>query len=53
MKGWLEEAGLEEVQEVTAMRAVGKRNEDGELGRKSVEADMIIAKGFVEAAKGE
>lgn len=53
MKGWLEEAGLEEVQEMTAMRAVGKRNEDGELGRKSVEADMIIAKGFVEAAKGE
>lgn len=53
MKRWLEDAGLEEVQEVTAMRAVGKRNEDEELGKKGIEADMIIARGFVEAAKGE
>ncbi|KAF2649646.1 hypothetical protein K491DRAFT_721487 [Lophiostoma macrostomum CBS 122681] len=52
MKSWLEEAGLEEVQERRAMRAVGKRNEDEELGRLGIEADLIIAKGFASAAKG-
>lgn len=53
MKSWLIEAGLEEVQERTAMRAVGKRNADQELGRLGVEADLIIATGFAAGAKGE
>jgi SAM-dependent methyltransferase len=53
MKTWLEEAGLEEVHERTAMRAVGKRNVDQDLGNKGIEADMIIARGFADAAKGE
>ncbi|KAJ4243479.1 hypothetical protein NW762_014810 [Fusarium torreyae] len=52
MKSWLVEAGLEEVQEQTAMRAVGKRNSNGELGRLGVEADLIIATGFAAGAKG-
>lgn len=51
MKGWLEEAGLEKVEERTAMRAVGKRNTDAELGRLGIEADLIIAKGFAAGAK--
>ncbi|KAJ4127990.1 hypothetical protein NW768_008274 [Fusarium equiseti] len=51
MKGWLEEAGLERVEEKTAMRAVGKRNTDAELGRLGIEADLIIAKGFAAGAK--
>ncbi|KAI1071423.1 hypothetical protein LB507_005154 [Fusarium sp. FIESC RH6] len=52
MKGWLEEAGLEMVEERTAMRAVGKRNtEDPELGRLGMEADLNIAKGFAAGAK--
>ncbi|RFN47978.1 s-adenosyl-l-methionine-dependent methyltransferase [Fusarium flagelliforme] len=51
MKGWLEEAGLEKVEERTAMRAVGKRNTDAELGRLGIEADLIIAKGFAVGAK--
>jgi SAM-dependent methyltransferase len=53
MKGWLEEAGLEEVHERTAMRAVGKRNADDELGKLGIGADLIIAKGFADGAKGE
>ncbi|KAH7250317.1 uncharacterized protein BKA55DRAFT_569212 [Fusarium redolens] len=53
MKPWLVEAGLEDVREITAMRAVGKRNLDKELGRLGVEADLIIAKGFAAGAKGE
>ncbi|KAM0544099.1 hypothetical protein ACHAPJ_011981 [Fusarium lateritium] len=52
MKSWLLEAGLEEVQEKAAMRAVGKRNSNEELGRLGVEADLIIAKGFAAGAKG-
>lgn len=52
MKSWLEEAGLEQVQERTAMRAVGKRNADEELGRLGVGADLMIAKGFAAGAKG-
>ncbi|PVI01682.1 S-adenosyl-L-methionine-dependent methyltransferase [Periconia macrospinosa] len=52
MKSWLIEAGLEEVEERTAMRAVGKRNEDVELGRLGVEADLLIAQGFATGAKG-
>lgn len=52
MKSWLIEAGLEEVQERTAMRAVGKRNVDVELGRLGVEADLLIAQGFATGAKG-
>ncbi|CAJ0540908.1 Ff.00g077850.m01.CDS01 [Fusarium sp. VM40] len=51
MKSWLLEAGLEGVHERTAMRAVGKRNSDEELGRLGVEADLIIAKGFAAGAK--
>lgn len=51
---WLEEAGLEDVQEMTAMRAVGRRNvEDEDLGRKGVGADLMIARAFAGAAKGE
>ncbi|KAF4501636.1 hypothetical protein FAGAP_2145 [Fusarium agapanthi] len=46
MKSWLVEAGLEDVQEMTAMKTVGKRNMDEELGRLGVGADLIIAKGF-------
>ncbi|KAH6969233.1 hypothetical protein DER45DRAFT_548839 [Fusarium avenaceum] len=53
MKSWLLDAGLEDVQERTAMRAVGKRNSDEELGRLGVEADLIIAKGFAAGAKGK
>ncbi|KAH8886058.1 hypothetical protein GQ53DRAFT_750857 [Thozetella sp. PMI_491] len=52
MKAWLEEAGLEDVQERKAMRAVGKRNVDEVLGKKGIEADLIIARGFSSAAKG-
>ncbi|KAM0202055.1 hypothetical protein ACHAPQ_004261 [Fusarium lateritium] len=52
MKSWLLEAGLEDVHEQTAMRAVGKRNVDEELGRLGVQADLIIAKGFAAGAKG-
>ncbi|KAL1596495.1 hypothetical protein SLS60_009142 [Paraconiothyrium brasiliense] len=53
MKSWLVEAGLEEVQERTAMRAVGKRNVDVELGKLGIEADLLIAKGFATGAKGK
>lgn len=54
MRTWLEEAGLEDVQERRVMRAVGKRNAaDEDLGRKGVEADLIIARAFAGAAKGE
>jgi hypothetical protein len=53
MKGWLEEAGLEQVQERTVMRAVGNRNGDGELGRLGVEADLMIARGFAGGARGK
>lgn len=54
MKTWLEEAGLEDVQERRVMRAVGKRNvADEDLGRKGIEADLIIARAFAGAAKGE
>ncbi|KAM0340564.1 hypothetical protein ACHAPU_010400 [Fusarium lateritium] len=53
MKTWLLEAGLEDVCEKTAMRAVGKRNPDEELGRLGVQADLIIAKGFAAGAKGK
>ncbi|KAF9768281.1 hypothetical protein IL306_014414 [Fusarium sp. DS 682] len=52
MKSWLVEAGLEDVQERTAMRAVGKRSVDEELGRLGIEADLIIANGFAAGAKG-
>jgi hypothetical protein len=52
-KSWLEEAGLEEVQERTSMRAVGKRNLDPELGRLGTQADLMIAKPFAAGAKGE
>ncbi|EWG42689.1 hypothetical protein FVEG_04438 [Fusarium verticillioides 7600] len=52
MKSWLVESGLEDVHEITAMRAVGKRNIDEELGRLGVGADLIIAKGFAAGAKG-
>ena len=52
MKGWLEEAGLEHVEERTAMRAVGKRNtDDAGLGRLGMKADLNIAKGFAAGAK--
>ncbi|KAF5974776.1 hypothetical protein FCOIX_8077 [Fusarium coicis] len=53
MKSWLVEAGLEDVHEMAAMRAVGKRNMDEELGRLGVGADLVIAKGFAAGAKGE
>jgi hypothetical protein len=53
MKSWLEEAGLEQVQERTVMRAVGKQNADAELGKLSIGADLMIAKGFAAGAKGE
>ncbi|KAG9500796.1 hypothetical protein J7337_006476 [Fusarium musae] len=53
MKSWLVESGLEDVHEITAMRAVGKRNIDEELGRLGVGADLIIAKGFAAGAKGQ
>jgi SAM-dependent methyltransferase len=53
MKKWLEEAGLQDVQERTAMRAVGKRNVDQALGSKGIEADLIIAQSFANAAKSE
>lgn len=53
MKTWLEEAGLQDVHERKVMRAVGKRNVDEELGRKGVESDLIIARSFSGAAKGE
>ncbi|KAF2438358.1 S-adenosyl-L-methionine-dependent methyltransferase [Karstenula rhodostoma CBS 690.94] len=52
MKSWLEEAGLEQVQERTAMRAVGKRNGDEALGKLGIGADLMIAKGFATGAKG-
>ncbi|KAJ4351975.1 uncharacterized protein N0V89_007320 [Didymosphaeria variabile] len=52
IKSWLAEAGLEEVQERTAMRAVGKRNVNEELGKLGIEADLLIAKGFAMGAKG-
>ena len=52
MRRWLVEAGLEEVEERTVMRAVGKRNDDAELGRLGIEADLVIAKGFAAGAKG-
>ncbi|KAF5001233.1 hypothetical protein FGRMN_1176 [Fusarium graminum] len=52
MKSWLLEAGLEEVRERTAMRAVGERNPDEELGRLGIQADLIIARGFAAGAKG-
>ncbi|KAK2604619.1 hypothetical protein N8I77_007532 [Diaporthe amygdali] len=52
MKTWLEEAGLEDVQERRVMRAVGKRNvADEDLGRKGIVADLIIARAFAGAAK--
>ncbi|EKJ77671.1 hypothetical protein FPSE_02169 [Fusarium pseudograminearum CS3096] len=51
MKSWLEDAGLEDVQERTALRAVGKRNTDNELGSLGVKADLVIAKGFAAGAK--
>lgn len=51
MKSWLEEAGLEQVQERTAMRAVGKRNVNEELGKLGIGADLMIAKGFAAGAK--
>ncbi|KAI3393108.1 hypothetical protein diail_4737 [Diaporthe ilicicola] len=54
MRRWLEEAGLEDVQERVVMRAVGRRNvADEELGRRGIEADLIIARAFAGAAKGE
>ncbi|KAF4340172.1 hypothetical protein FBEOM_5869 [Fusarium beomiforme] len=53
MKSWLTEAGFEDVQEITATRAVGKKNTDEELGKLGVEADLIIAKGFAAGAKGD
>lgn len=53
IKSWLEEAGLEEVQERTAMRAVGNRNADEQLGKMGIKADLIIARGFAAGAKGE
>ncbi|KAM0374499.1 hypothetical protein ACHAPY_008744 [Fusarium culmorum] len=53
MKSWLEDAGLEDVQERTALRAVGKRNKDQELGSLGIKADLVIAKGFAAGAKGE
>ena len=52
-RGWLEDAGLENVQERTSMRVVGARNGDEELGRLGVEADLMVARAFVEGAKGE
>jgi hypothetical protein len=52
-KGWLEDAGLEEVQERMSMRAVGARNGDGDLGAAGVQADLMIARAFAEGAKGE
>jgi SAM-dependent methyltransferase len=52
-KSWLEEAGLEEVQERTSMRAVGKRNRDQELGTLGIQADLMIAKPFAAGARGE
>jgi hypothetical protein len=51
MKGWLEDAGLEDVQERMVMRVVGKRNSDGKLGRAGVQADLMIANGFAAGAK--
>jgi len=53
MRGWLEEAGLEDVQERTAMRKVGASNEDEKLGRRGIEADLVIAEGYAKAVKGE
>lgn len=54
MRTWLEEAGLEDVHERRVMRAVGKRNAaDEDLGRKGIEADLIIARALAGAAKGE
>jgi SAM-dependent methyltransferase len=53
MKSWLENAGLEQVQERIAMRAVGKRNADAELGKLGIGADLMIAKGFAAGAKGQ
>lgn len=54
MEHWLEEAGLEDVQERRVMREVGRRNVDDEdLGRKGVGADLMIARAFAGAAKGE
>ncbi|KAH8780827.1 hypothetical protein F5883DRAFT_538811 [Diaporthe sp. PMI_573] len=54
MRTWLEEAGLEDVQERRVMRAVGKRHvADEELRRKGIEADLIVARAFAGAAKGE
>jgi hypothetical protein len=53
MRSWLEEAGLERVQELTAMRAVGKRNNDEKLGTLGIKADLMIAKGFTAGAKSE
>ncbi|KAF3003110.1 hypothetical protein E8E13_008228 [Curvularia kusanoi] len=51
-KSWLEEAGMEEVQERTSMRAVGKRNPDPKLGELGIKADLMIAKPFTAGAKG-
>ncbi|UZP38352.1 hypothetical protein NXS19_006168 [Fusarium pseudograminearum] len=51
MKSWLMDAGLEDVQERTALRAVGKRNTDNELGSLGTKADLVIAKGFAAGAK--
>ncbi|RGP73181.1 s-adenosyl-l-methionine-dependent methyltransferase [Fusarium longipes] len=51
MKSWLVDAGLEEVQERTAFRSVGKRNADDELGYLAIKADLTIAKGFAAGAK--
>ena len=51
-RSWLKEAGLEDVGERISMRAVGKRNSDEELGRLGVQADLMIARGFVKGAKG-
>lgn len=54
MRTWLEEAGLEDVQERRVMRAVGKKNAAyNDLGRKGIEADLMIARAFAGAAKGE
>ncbi|GKU07474.1 methyltransferase [Fusarium langsethiae] len=53
MKSWIVDAGLEDVQERTVMRAVGKRNTDEELGGLGIKADLIIAKGFAAGTKGK
>ncbi|KAF3049824.1 hypothetical protein E8E11_005335 [Didymella keratinophila] len=50
-KTWLDEAGLEEVGERRSMRAVGAQNADEEMGRLGVQADLMIARAFVEGAK--